>query len=201
MNILAHNLAEPAYDADVAQLEYKLVPGDHGLIIRLKGFNHKLPVSMWLDRSNASKFQVLIAFIGLINRFNPFWTLPLILVCVFRIIFIQFRVLSQCIQSFHYVISFSYFVSSQLLLNLIVDYLADFTSAADVFSMFAEQLKKTYFNILIKPERLGKSVYFTHWLDRWCWTVLLCRAEFSSDINVSPPDNHTNVKHVTFLRY
>ncbi len=45
MNILAHNLAEPAYDADVAQLEYMLFPGDHGLFIRLKGFNHKLPVS------------------------------------------------------------------------------------------------------------------------------------------------------------
>ncbi|GAA6075575.1 axonemal dynein light chain domain-containing protein 1 isoform X1, partial [Tachysurus ichikawai] len=88
VNILAHNLAEPAYDADVAQLEYKLVPGDHGLVIRLKGFNHKLP----------------------------------------------------------------------LLLKLIVDYLADFTAALDVFSMFVEQLKKTYFNILIKPERLGKDV-------------------------------------------
>lgn len=45
MNILAHNLAETAYDADVAQLEYMLFPGDHGLFIRLKGFNHKLSVS------------------------------------------------------------------------------------------------------------------------------------------------------------
>lgn len=45
VNILAHNLAEPAYEADVAQLEYKLVAGEHGLIIRVKGFNHKLPVS------------------------------------------------------------------------------------------------------------------------------------------------------------
>ncbi|KAL0160383.1 hypothetical protein M9458_044108, partial [Cirrhinus mrigala] len=43
VNILAHNLAEPAYDAEVAQLEYMLVPGDHGLFIRLRGFNHKLP--------------------------------------------------------------------------------------------------------------------------------------------------------------
>jgi len=48
----------------------------------------------------------------------------------------------------------------QLLFNLIVDYLADFSSAPDVFSMFAEQLKKTYFNILIKPEKLGKCVSF-----------------------------------------
>lgn len=45
VNILAHNLAEPAYEADVAQLEYKLVAGEHGLVLRLKGFNHKLPVS------------------------------------------------------------------------------------------------------------------------------------------------------------
>lgn len=45
VNILAHNLAEPAYDAVVAQLEYTLIPGDHGLFLRLKGFNHKLPVS------------------------------------------------------------------------------------------------------------------------------------------------------------
>lgn len=72
MNILAHNLAEPAYDADVAQLEYKLVPGDHGLVIRLKGFNHKLPVSMWLDRSNASKFQVLIDLTHF-ELFPSFW--------------------------------------------------------------------------------------------------------------------------------
>lgn len=45
VNILSLNLGEPAYAADVAQLEYKLVAGEHGLIIRVKGFNHKLPVS------------------------------------------------------------------------------------------------------------------------------------------------------------
>ena len=49
VNMLAHNLAEPAYDADVAQLEYKLVAGEHGLVIRVKGFNHKLPVCIdWI---------------------------------------------------------------------------------------------------------------------------------------------------------
>ncbi|KAI5101070.1 nardilysin isoform X1, partial [Silurus meridionalis] len=101
VNILAHNLAEPAYDADVAQLEYKLLPGDHGLVIRLKGFNHKLP----------------------------------------------------------------------LLLNLIVDYLADFTATPDVFSMFEEQLKKMYFNILIKPERLGKDVRLQI-LEHSRWSVI-----------------------------
>lgn len=45
VNILCHNLAEPAYEAEVAQLEYKLVAGEHGLVIKVKGFNHKLPVS------------------------------------------------------------------------------------------------------------------------------------------------------------
>ncbi|XP_020508326.1 nardilysin [Labrus bergylta] len=88
VNILGHNLAEPAYEAEVAQLEYKLVAGEHGLVIKVKGFNHKLP----------------------------------------------------------------------LLFHLIIDHLADFSAAPDVFSMFAEQLKKTYFNILIKPEKLGKDV-------------------------------------------
>uniref|UniRef100_UPI0037E8E4C8 nardilysin-like n=1 Tax=Semicossyphus pulcher TaxID=241346 RepID=UPI0037E8E4C8 len=88
VNILGHNLAEPAYEAEVAQLEYKLVAGEHGLVIKVKGFNHKLP----------------------------------------------------------------------LLFHLIIDHLADFSASPDVFSMFAEQLKKTYFNILIKPEKLGKDV-------------------------------------------
>lgn len=42
--------------------------------------------------------------------------------------------------------------------HLIIDHLADFSASPDVFSMFAEQLKKTYFNILIKPEKLSKYV-------------------------------------------
>ncbi|XP_003220332.1 nardilysin [Anolis carolinensis] len=88
VNILAHNLAEPAYEADVAQLEYKLVTGEHGLIIRAKGFNHKLP----------------------------------------------------------------------LLFQLIIDYLADFSFTPEVFEMITEHLKKTYFNILIKPETLAKDI-------------------------------------------
>ncbi|XP_077189880.1 nardilysin [Paroedura picta] len=88
VNIFAHNLAEPAYEADVAQLEYKLVAGEHGLVIRVKGFNHKLP----------------------------------------------------------------------LLFQLIIDYLADFSFTPEVFEMITEQLKKTYFNILIKPETLAKDI-------------------------------------------
>lgn len=101
VNILAHNLAEPAYEADVAQLEYKLVAGEHGLMIRLKGFNHKLP----------------------------------------------------------------------LLLQLIVDQLADFSTEQSVFTMFSEQLKKTYFNILIKPDRLGKDIRLLI-LEHCRWSVI-----------------------------
>ncbi|XP_068095174.1 nardilysin [Hyperolius riggenbachi] len=88
VNILAHTLAEPAYEADVAQLEYKLVAGEHGLVIKVKGFNHKLP----------------------------------------------------------------------LLFELIVDHLAEFSASPDVFEMITQQLKKTYYNLLIKPEKLGKDV-------------------------------------------
>uniref|UniRef100_A0A803V5H7 Nardilysin convertase n=1 Tax=Ficedula albicollis TaxID=59894 RepID=A0A803V5H7_FICAL len=88
VNILSHNLGEPAYEADVAQLEYKLVAGEYGLIIRVKGFNHKLP----------------------------------------------------------------------LLFQLIIDYLSDFSFTPAVFEMITEQLKKTYYNILIKPETLAKDV-------------------------------------------
>ncbi|XP_069794757.1 nardilysin-like [Narcine bancroftii] len=88
VNIVAHNLAEPAYEGNVAQLEYKLVAEEHGLVIKVKGFNHKLG----------------------------------------------------------------------LLFQLLIDHLADFATTPDVFGMIVEQLKKSYFNVLIKPERLGKDV-------------------------------------------
>ncbi|XP_061680733.1 LOW QUALITY PROTEIN: nardilysin-like [Syngnathoides biaculeatus] len=101
VNILAHNLAEPAYEADVAQLEYKLVAGEHGLLIKLRGFNHKLP----------------------------------------------------------------------LLLKLLVEHIADFSSDAGVFAMFSEQLKKAYFNVLIKPDRLGKDVRLLI-LERSRWSLI-----------------------------
>uniref|UniRef100_A0A4W6D2M3 Nardilysin b (N-arginine dibasic convertase) n=1 Tax=Lates calcarifer TaxID=8187 RepID=A0A4W6D2M3_LATCA len=115
VNILAHNLAEPAYEADVAQLEYKLVAGEHGLVIRLKGFNHKLPLIMREETHSSLLFQ--------------------------------------------------------LLLRLIVDHLADFSAEPGVFTMFSEQLKKTYFNILIKPERLGKDVRLLI-LEHCRWSVI-----------------------------
>ncbi|KAA0712124.1 Nardilysin [Triplophysa tibetana] len=113
VNILAHNLAEPAYDAEVAQLEYRLLPGDHGLYIRLKGFNHKLP----------------------------------------------------------------------LLFKLIVDHLSNFSAAPDVFGMFTEQLKKTYFNILIKPERLGKDVRLQI-LEHHRWSVMQKYHAMTADLSV-----------------
>ncbi|RXN20438.1 nardilysin-like protein [Labeo rohita] len=114
VNTLAHNLAEPAYDAEVAQLEYMLVPGDYGLFIRLKGFNHKLP----------------------------------------------------------------------LLLNLIVDHLADFSATPDVFSMFTEQLKKTYYIILIKPDRLGKDVRLQI-LEHHRWSVMQKYEAIMADLSVT----------------
>lgn len=61
MNILAHNLAEPAYEADVAQLEYKLVAGEHGLVIRLKGFNHKLPVRKHTEEFYKGSLQIYVS--------------------------------------------------------------------------------------------------------------------------------------------
>ncbi|NXY92793.1 NRDC protein, partial [Alcedo cyanopectus] len=46
----------------------------------------------------------------------------------------------------------------QLLFQLIIDYLSDFNFTPAVFEMITEQLKKTYFNILIKPETLAKDM-------------------------------------------
>ncbi|KAG8518954.1 Nardilysin, partial [Galemys pyrenaicus] len=148
VNILTHNLAEPAYEADVAQLEYKLVAGEHGLIIRVKGFNHKLP----------------------------------------------------------------------LLFQLIIDYLAEFSSTPAVFTMITEQLKKTYFNILIKPETLAKDVRllileYARWsmIDKYralmdglsLETLLSFVKEFKSQLFVEGlvQGNVTSTESVDFLKY
>lgn len=61
VNILVHNLAEPAYEADVAQLEYKLVAGEHGLVIKVKGFNHKLPVNIVCKSGYIQKLVLLFS--------------------------------------------------------------------------------------------------------------------------------------------
>ncbi|XP_050756713.1 nardilysin-like [Gymnogyps californianus] len=48
VSILSLNLSEPAYGADIAKLEYKLVAGEHGLVIRVKGLNRKIPMLAFL---------------------------------------------------------------------------------------------------------------------------------------------------------
>ncbi|KAH0617498.1 hypothetical protein JD844_015829 [Phrynosoma platyrhinos] len=88
VNILTHNLAEPAYEADIAQLEYKVLTKEHGLTIRVKGFNHKLP----------------------------------------------------------------------LLFQLVIDHLADLSITPSSFQVIIEQLKKTYFNYLIKTDTMAKDL-------------------------------------------
>ncbi|KAG8436909.1 hypothetical protein GDO86_007845 [Hymenochirus boettgeri] len=88
VNIFAHTLAELAYEAIIAQLEYKIESGEHGIVIEVKGFNHKLP----------------------------------------------------------------------LLFELIIDTMAEFAASSDVFDMIYEQLKKSYFNKLIKTSTLAQEV-------------------------------------------
>ncbi|XP_062987119.1 nardilysin-like isoform X2 [Elgaria multicarinata webbii] len=58
VSILSHNLAEPAYGADVAQLEYKVIAKEHGLTIRVKGFNHKLPLLFELIIDHLSNLSI-----------------------------------------------------------------------------------------------------------------------------------------------
>lgn len=48
--------------------------------------------------------------------------------------------------------------SLQLLLQLVIDHLSDFSFTPGVFEMVKEELKKTYFNMLIKSEVLAKWV-------------------------------------------
>ncbi|NXW05302.1 NRDC protein, partial [Fregetta grallaria] len=88
VSILSLNLPEPAYGAGIAKLEKKLVAGDRGLAVRVKGLNHKLP----------------------------------------------------------------HFLYSQL----ITDHLSDFSFNPAVFEVIKEELKKTYFNMLIRAEVLAK---------------------------------------------
>lgn len=72
VNILIHNLAEPAYEADVAQLEYKLMAGEHGLVVKVKGFNHKLPVSTVTHRVGLYKELLSGVFFFLRDNFSLF---------------------------------------------------------------------------------------------------------------------------------
>ncbi|NXV48977.1 NRDC protein, partial [Uria aalge] len=43
VSILSLNLSEPAYGADTAKMEYELVAGEHGLVIRVNRLNRKIP--------------------------------------------------------------------------------------------------------------------------------------------------------------
>ncbi|XP_044277422.1 nardilysin-like [Varanus komodoensis] len=101
VSILSHSLAEPAYEADVAQMEYKVIAKDHGLTIRVKGFNHKLP----------------------------------------------------------------------LLFELIIDHLSDLSFTPSTFQMIIEQLKKTYFNYLIKTDTLAKDLRLSI-LEHGRWSLI-----------------------------
>ncbi|NWH16943.1 NRDC protein, partial [Grus americana] len=88
VRILSLNLSEPAYGADTAKLENKLVAGEHGLVVKVNRLNHKIP---------------------------------------------------------HFLYSW-----------LIIDRLSDFSFTPAVFEVNKEELKKTYFNMLIKSEVLAK---------------------------------------------
>ncbi|XP_063156335.1 nardilysin-like [Candoia aspera] len=101
VSILSHNLAEPAYEADVAQLEYKVIAKEHGLTIRVKGFNHKLP----------------------------------------------------------------------LLFQLIINNLSDLKITPSNFQMITEQLKRSYFNYLIKADTLAKDIRLSI-LEHGRWSLI-----------------------------
>lgn len=74
VNILGHNLAEPAYEAEVAQLEYKLVAGEHGLVIKAKGFNHKLHVSECIMRKHTpTKIHMILCIKPQLINAESFW--------------------------------------------------------------------------------------------------------------------------------
>uniref|UniRef100_A0AAQ5YKZ9 Nardilysin a (N-arginine dibasic convertase) n=1 Tax=Amphiprion ocellaris TaxID=80972 RepID=A0AAQ5YKZ9_AMPOC len=82
VNILGHNLAEPAYEAEVAQLGYKLAAGEHGLAIKVKGFNHKLPLLFHLiidhlaDFSASPNVFIVYPFVSFCFSLLPSESLP-----------------------------------------------------------------------------------------------------------------------------
>ena len=56
--ILEHNLTEIGYEADTAQLEYTLKTEESGLVMKMNGFNDKLPVSVGLLRGKFCYFYI-----------------------------------------------------------------------------------------------------------------------------------------------
>ncbi|XP_066298938.1 nardilysin-like [Branchiostoma lanceolatum] len=101
LNLLAQNLTAVAYDADVAQLSYKFVAEDSGMVIKLSGFNEKLP----------------------------------------------------------------------LLFETIVDYMADFSVSEEMFQAVKTQLRRSYYNHVIKPMQLVRDVRLSI-LEKTKWTTL-----------------------------
>ncbi|XP_066480486.1 nardilysin-like [Tiliqua scincoides] len=68
VNMLTHNLAESAYEADVAQLGYKVLAREHGLVIQVKGFNHKLPLLFQLIIDELADFSFLVSTFQMITE-------------------------------------------------------------------------------------------------------------------------------------
>nr|XP_061798307.1 nardilysin-like [Nerophis lumbriciformis] len=58
-----------------------------------------------------------------------------------------------------------------MLFRMIIDHLADFKAPPEVFGMIAEQLKKTYFNYLIRPANLSEDVRLVI-LQQGRWSVV-----------------------------
>ncbi|XP_078657543.1 nardilysin-like isoform X2 [Branchiostoma floridae x Branchiostoma belcheri] len=101
LNILAQNLTAVAYDADVAQLVYKFVAEDSGMVIKVSGFSEKLP----------------------------------------------------------------------LLFETIVDHMADFGVTEEMFDAVKTQLRRSYYNHVIKPMQLVRDVRLSI-LEKVKWTTL-----------------------------
>ncbi|KAF6027056.1 NRD1 [Bugula neritina] len=58
LDILSHNLVEVAYNAYVAQLEYEFKATNEGIIIKLRGFSHKLHKLMEIIMDRIDEFDV-----------------------------------------------------------------------------------------------------------------------------------------------
>ncbi|XP_031561140.1 nardilysin-like [Actinia tenebrosa] len=101
LKVLEYNLKEISYAADVAQLSYSMNIHETGIVLKLDGFNHKLP----------------------------------------------------------------------LLFKTIVDYFVNFVVNEQTFNMVKKQLTRVYRNIIIKPQRLARSVRLSI-LQLVKWTIV-----------------------------
>ncbi|XP_035698812.1 nardilysin-like [Branchiostoma floridae] len=122
LNLLAQNLTAVAYDADVAQLVYKFVAEDSGMVIKLSGFNEKLPLL----------FETIVDYMA------------------------DFSVSEEMFQ---------------LLFETIVDYISDFSVSEEMFQAVKTQLRRSYYNHVIKPMQLVRDVRLSI-LEKTKWTTL-----------------------------